>query len=641
MKLKNNKKNTIFSHCVKPLTLILVPVVLSCLICCSNHYEGGSVTSILDAADSCILAGNSSGAYNALKQAEKQSSTSYERLGVYKRYLRIGDYSKAEKTIKNAIKKDSENLGLTAIYGDLLLRQNKIKQSLKISKKLSGTKFGSVYAEAFLKNTIDSEKSANELFGGRATKEDKEWKKDESRKNEVFYDSRFSSIYRDAYLGTKKYRWNWNAAALCMRDGKYAEGAELYPNRTENMDDALFWGLVLFDNGLYIKSLEAMDGHEKENFNPATVMQFKALLADDYYILSMDDEAEKIRSELLVMDPSVSKIASQKFLPQTYVNSAIYARGQENQVQEYQRLKDVVDLFPSYTPGLASYGEFAIRRQNRPEDDMMTAHIRASGLATREMEEDGKIPNIKISEVLSLIEQANEKDPNPELQVLKQQLIMESDLGMEKAKKASLIWPLLEKNEIASSLYPSEIMRFSMITLLDAGQDDEAQELFERYEHAAHTDPELLAKKKKVKKFVPIEHLEELELWECEMVAWFAIKDEKFDDAKKIYDYIVKIYSNRSPVARASGQNQAVINSCVNVANVYASDKLHAQSLDYLSKANSRAADPKTKADILYRMGKQSLYLGDKSSASRSFKYSLTLDPNSNKTRFMLQQVEK
>ena len=95
---------------MKPLTLILVPVVLSCLFACSNHYEGGSVASLLDAADRYMSAGDAKNAFAALDQAEKQAATSYERLGVYKRYIRLGDDRKAEKTIKNAIKKDSASV---------------------------------------------------------------------------------------------------------------------------------------------------------------------------------------------------------------------------------------------------------------------------------------------------------------------------------------------------------------------------------------------------------------------------------------------------------------------------------------------------------------------------------------------------
>ncbi len=651
MNLKNRSKIFhITTRFAKPLALILVPVVLSCLSACSNHYEGGSVASLLDLADKYISAGDSRNAFSALEQAERQSTTTYDRLGVYKRYLHLGDYGRAEKTIKKAIKKEKESqegmaAELNAVYGNLLIEMDRTGDALKITKNLSGTKYGSIYAEAFLKNTIESGKSANELFGGRATKEDKAWKKDPSRKNEVFYDSRFSKIYNDAYLGTGKYRWNWNAATVCMKDGLYQDGVAFYPGRTVNMDDALFWGLVFFDGGLYSESLAAMVPHENEDFPAGVVMQYRALLADNYYILSMDEEAEKVRNQLLAMDAGDKNFAyeASHFIPQAYVNSANYARGEDDQVLEYKRLAEVVSLFPEYMPGLASYGEFALRRQERPADDMMTAHIRAAGLSTRVMDREREIPDISVQNALELIRAAEEKEPTPELMVLEQQLVINAEKGMENSKKASKVWPLLEKNEIGPSLYPKEIMRFALITLLESGKDADAKELFERYEHAAHTDQNELdqKKRKKIPKFIPSEHLDELELWECEMAAWFAVYSGDIKTAESIYDHIIKLYSGRSPVNRASGQNEAVVNASINMGNIYSGNKLYAVALEHLNRASARASDPQTKAEILYRMGKQSYYMHDYHSAIRSLKYSLTLDPTNNKTRFMLQQAEK
>ena len=644
--MKNKSKRFhVVARFVRPLALFLVPVVLSCLFSCSAHYEGGSVTSLLDAADRYIQAGDADSAFSALSQAEKQAVSTYERLGVYKRYLSLGDYGRAEKTIKNAIKKDSSSKELYAVYGNLLIDQNKISKALKITKNLSGTKYASVYAEAFLRNAAESGKSANELFGSRATKEDKLWKKDPARKNELFYDSRFSTIYHDAYLGTGKYRWNWNAAAVQMKRGHYMEGAALYPGRASDMDDALFWGLVFFDAGLYSQSLEAMEPHQNEDFPAGVLIQFRALLADDYYVLSKDEDAERVRNQLLSMDSEndLSSPVSSLYLPQAYVNSANYARNEDDEVLEYKRLEKVVTLFPDYMPGLASYGEFALRRQGRPADDMMTAHIRAAGLSTRIMEEESAIPDISVDDALGLIRAAKEKDSSPEMMVLEQQLVINSEKGMENSKKASKVWPLFEKNELGPGLYPEEIMRFALITLLECGKNDEAKDLFERYEQAAHTDQneEDPKKRKKIPKFIPSAHLDELELWECEMAGWFAVYDGDIDTAKNVYEHIMEIYSARSPVNRASGQNEAVVTAGINIGNIYSADKLYSVALEYLNKASARAGDPGTKAEILYRLGKQSYYLKDYHSAVRSLKYSLTLDPTNNKTRFMLQQAEK
>ena len=79
----------------------------------------------------------------------------------------------------------------------------------------------------------------------------------------------------------------------------------------------------------------------------------------------------------------------------------------------------------------------------------------------------------------------------------------------------------------------------------------------------------------------------------------------------------------------------------MNVGNIYSGEKLYASALEYLNTASGRSSNSETKAEILYRMGKLSYYMRDYHSAVRTLKYSMTLAPENNKTRFMLQQAMK
>ena len=644
MKIKK-KKDSKLRSLLRPLTVILTPVVLSCLLLsCTTHSEGGSITSLLDMADQSIALGDTRQALSYLNQASKQANSTLDRLGVFKRYETLGDSNMAEKVLKKAIKKDKSSIELTAVYSNFLLNQGRAKDAIKKSKALSGTKYGSIYAEAVFRRALNEHLSANELFGGRANKQDKEWKKDSSRFFELFYDSRFIPVYEDACRGTKRPKWLWNAAVLDMRAGNYGSAAAKYPSTLEDARDCLFWALVLFDCGRYAESLDALNAHSPDYNDLKTSLEFMALKADNQYILGMDGDSEETRSQILAqVKGNEEKAGSSKFLPLLYINSALYSRTTEDYPTEYDRLHDLVINYPDYRPGLAAYGEFAIQQMRRPPDDKMTAHIRASGLATTKMERENSVPQVTVADAVALIQAAQEKNPSADLIVLQEMLEAEAASIIEPAQRASRVWPLLEKNEQGTSLYPAEIVHYAIVTLLESNYIEEARDLFTRWENASRQDNDDSKKKKKKKAavFVPWEHPEELSLWENEVSAWFCVNDGRFDRALPIYQFIIDTYSDRSPVMNSTGQNEAVVNSYINMGNLYAGTKQGPVAIDYLNKASSRATDPMVKAEILYRMGKESYYLKDFHSAARALQYAIKLNPSHNKARFILQQVEK
>ncbi|MBP5359235.1 MAG: hypothetical protein J6Y69_08635, partial [Treponema sp.] len=550
MKIKKGKRSSLRSL-FRPLRVISASVVLSCLVAsCTTHSEGGSITSLLDTADQSISIGDTRQAMSYLNQASKQAGTTLDRLGIFKRYDTLGDSKMAEKTIKNAIKKDKSSIELTAVYSNFLLNHDRAKDALKQSKSLSGTKYGSIYAEAVFRRAINEHLSANELFGGRAKKEDKEWKKDITRFNELFYDSRFIPVYEDAFRGTKKPKWNWNAAVLDMRAGNYGSASSKYPSTLEDAKDSLFWALVLFDCARYAESLDALNAHAPDFKDLETSLEFMALKSDNQYILGLDNESEQTRSEMLAqVQGKEDQLKSSKILPILYVNSAIYSRTTEDFFTEYTRLHDLVTRFPEYRPGLAAYGEFAIQQMRRPPDDKMTAHIRASGLATIKMEKENAVPEITVQDAISLIKAVQEKNPSADLIVLQEILEAEAAFLKEPAQRAARVWPLLEKNEQGTSLYPAEIVHYAIVTLLESNYIEEARDLFTRYENASRQPADdSKKKKKKAETFVPWNHPEELSLWENEISAWFCVNDGRYDKAIPIYQYIIDSYSDRSPV---------------------------------------------------------------------------------------------
>ena len=86
-----------------------------------------------------------SDAVKQLKKIEKQAYDVWSFIGIYKRYAPIGEDKLAEKLLKKALKKNSRNPELKAIYATLLLRQNRLDEAKKMAEDLHGTKYGSIY----------------------------------------------------------------------------------------------------------------------------------------------------------------------------------------------------------------------------------------------------------------------------------------------------------------------------------------------------------------------------------------------------------------------------------------------------------------------------------------------------------------
>ena len=644
---------------------------------CSSHKEGGSVTSLLLQADSCIASGDISNALLALKDAEKQSQSVNEFLGVYKRYTSLGDDARTEKLLKHALRKMHGSQEVLAVYGNFLLKNGRVSDALKKTKGLKDSHYASIYAESFLRYALDTGKTADELFNPKTlfSKTRKKEAKEDGvlGKFSVFYDSRFVPVFTQAYRGSGIRAWLRNAAVLLMIGGQYEEAATLYPGSVDSSLDSLFWGTVFYDAGHYNEGLEVLKAADtlKPTLSSYTIAR-KSLQADVYYILGEDEEAEKLRSELLdFATPYITSLETNltsenkeyppyiddrllASLPVIYINSALYMRQEQDKAGEYERLHKLVTLFPEYEPGLQAYGEYALDLLNTKEDDFLTSQIRAAGLQTREMEKQALIPIVEVSEVLDLIESAiNSERSSPRLIVLKEEINASVNPEPERARRAAKVWPLLERNEIEGATYPGEIAHYAIVVLINNNYDEEARTLFERYIKLSHKEDEEPAdskKKKKSKKskseeehvkpFIPMEHIEELSLWECEVLAWFNLQDKKIGDAIKVYSFILEKYGARSPTVNVSGQNDSVIASYINLGNIYAASNQHGIALDYWGKASGRTMDSFQKADILYRMGKSSYYLGDYRSSIRSLQYSLKLDPTNSKARLMLQLVQ-
>ena len=137
----------------KTSVLILISIIGFALLgaSCKLKAEQKSLTSHFEMCDILIADNQFSDAVKELKKIEKQVYDSWSYIGLYKRYIKIGEDKRAEKIIKKALKKNSHNVELSAVYSTYLLRNNRLDEAEKLSEQLKGTKYGSIYSEAVLK----------------------------------------------------------------------------------------------------------------------------------------------------------------------------------------------------------------------------------------------------------------------------------------------------------------------------------------------------------------------------------------------------------------------------------------------------------------------------------------------------------
>lgn len=603
-----------------------------CFPSCSSHSEGSSFTSQLDSIDVLISQNSNESAIKALVKLERKAYSSYERLGIYKRYILLGEKISAEKVLARGLKKLGGNAELSAVYANFLLRENRLEEAFEISRCLENSAYSSIYAECVLSKAFVSIENQGEVLEEAFSSVKKKGKKSRDKANgspiatkELFCNEKFVPIYVGAYKGSGDSRWIYNAASVLMKSGEYKAASELYPNKISNYADSLFWGGVFFDGGFYAQSLSALEASErlasldgKGDYSPELYSKILALEADCTYVEGDDKGSEALREKLISIDGG--RFAS----PHVYMNGAMYSKRQGNPHFLHERLEKLLSKYPDYIPGLFGYAEFAIDQMNVPEEDVLSKELRSAGIKTLEMERRDRIPVVTLENVFEKLDSL-ENGREPMVVVLRDILTSEKFKSEKKERSVSDIWGMLESNE-SQNAYPEEIVKYAVEYFCSRGMTGEAQGLFEGY-------------MKKKYDFDYMKNPSDLELWECEYGAWFACQGLEYRDGIDLYRFIVDRYGSRIPALNSSSSNRSVVNSLVNLALVYACIDRSDEALSLLNSASSKAADAKEKAEILYRMAEINWTEGDSRSAARSLKYVLSLDKEHNRARLLLKKI--
>lgn len=565
-----------------------------------------------------------SDAVKELKKIEKQVYDSWSYIGVYKRYARIGEDAKAEKIIKKALKRNSHNPELLAIYSNLLLRQQKLDEAKKYSQELKGTKYGSIYSEAVLRLAKrDSATDGN---------------------TEFFKDPKYYSIYLDAYRGSLNPIWIRNCAVFNLKEGLFENAASLLPVSYVDADDSYFWAMVLYDAGKYYEAIDALEASrsflndypDSSNRRLFRVTQIKqiALESDAYMAVSQLEDSEVKRQEIICQLDSMNKLSEEdeRLLSIIVVNSAIFARNQYEDDSCADLLFYAVNRWPDNVAALVLYSDFAYNSNLERPETLEMRNLRENGMASLSMEQYDNRRKIPMSDALYRLDKALERTKDPYLSIARLDLKYKIDNSFSVKEKTADLWLEMEKNYTEQEKYQSLLVQYVLSFLLKTNQKDDALELFCKYVSSAYKFDA------KQDFWIQVERsLSVMDVRMAEFAAWFATDQKKFDEAVRLYEYCV--YESGGVLFQGIVSPNVSTGSCMNLADIYYSTGKKEKALDLYGKAAGRESRNYLRSDIFYRIAGIYAATGDKKNALRSADYAILLYPDNARAALLKEKL--
>ncbi len=559
-------------------------------------------------------------AIKELKKVEKRAYDSWSYIGIYKRFILIGEQNLAEKIIKKALKKNKQNQELLAVYTNFLLRQNRLEDAGKYAEKLRNGNYASLYSELVLR---ESQKQVTDQ-GAYAFYQ-----------NEDFY-----QIYLDAYKGSKNPIWLRNCAVYNLTQGLYNHASLLNPPAYADVDDAYFWGLCLYDAGKYNFAIEALEKAHKYYSDYDNIKQFKcneiqivALESDAYMAVSDFEQADLVRSCVVNnIDTVFADIKDDTLLPVIMVNSAIYAKNQMSEDYFADLLFYIVNRWPDYVPALILYSDFAYTSNLEKKEDDEVAALRRAGIKSLEMEKYDNRRKIPLSDALYRIDQSLKRKSDPYLSITKLDLKYKTDPKLSEKDKYRDLWVLLEDNYIEGEIYHTLLVQYALNFLLTTKEYDDAWNLFYKFTTSHGTYD---VKRDFWEQF--IEQMKYYDLPIVEMAAWFASDLKKTNEAIRIYEYCV--YESAGLLEDGLISPLVSSASCMNLANIYFSIGKKDRALDLYGKIAGREVNNAKRSEIFYRIACIYSALGDIKNALRSSEYASSLYPENERASVLKDKL--
>ena len=599
------------------LNLLFLFLILFCLNACRMKAEQKSLTYRLEIIDSLIAQNQKKQAFKELKKVQKKAVDSWSYLGVYKRYLKLAENDAAEKLIKKAVKRHSNNPEILAVYSKYLINGGRFEEAEKLAEKLKNTKYGSVYSEVYLRKALKN-KSSDDSFA-------------------YFVQEPFFQIFFDAYNGSKNPLWLKNCAVYMLYTGELKKAATLNPAFYADADDAYFWATVLYDGGEFYDSINALEKSKQflkdyQNSGLYRVSQIAqiALESDSFMALSDFQGAENVRQEIVpVIFDLPKKEGDDSLIPVIMVNSALWAKGLKDADATADLLFDIVTNYPDFVPGLILYADFAYETSLEREEDDEVKALRRAGISSLAMEKYDNRRKIPLSDALYRIDLCLEKGPEPYLEMEKLDLEYKANRHITEKEKTRDLWTILERNYIEGEKYKELLVQYAVNFLLRTKQTEDAYNLFYKYIYDKYhfNDKEAF--------FVQFaERVKEINLPMAEFGGYFSCLTKNFSEALRIYEFCV--YESGGITSDGQISTRVGTAACMNLSDMYFANGEKQRAMDLYGKTAGREVNNKLRSDIFFRLANIYVSEGDNKNALRSADYAYNID-NENERAFLLR----
>ena len=590
--------------------------------------EQNSLTSQFDVIDALVMQNQMQSALKELKKAEKRAFDSWTFIGIYKRYVTLGDSVRAEKLLKKALKKNNGNEELLAVYAVFLMREGRFGDCLKVAEKLRGTKYASIYSECILRDS--AEKAAAAVVAGGDDAAFTYYSKKE-----------FYQIYLDAYNTSKNPFWLRNCAVFNLTNGDYALAASLCPDAFIDGDDAFFWAEVCYDAGKFYEAIDAletskhlMSGYQGVVSFKTSSIQLTALESDAYMAVSEMQAAEEARRNIVLnLDELKVRKDDEQLLCNIILNSAIWAGNQGMDAQNADLLFYVVNRWPDCVPALILYADFAYKSNLEREEDIELTALRKAGITTIEMERYDNRRKIPMSDALYRIDEALRRTNDPYLNIAKLDLRYKTDKSISEKEKNRDLWNMLENSLNEDGNLKGLMVQYALNFLLRTKQYEDAWKLF--YDHVTDLSS-YDAKRDFWEQFV--EKARGYELSIVEFGAWFAAYTKRTDEALRLHEYCA--YESAGLLDEGYLAQTASTAICMNLGNIYFSIGKKAKALDLYGKAAGRESNNEKRSELFYRIACIYSAEGDIKNALRSAEYASSLYPENARASILKDRLK-
>ena len=595
------------------LFLIFISIFLLCFSSCKMKAEQKSLTSQFETIDALINQSQLDLAVKSLKKIEKKAHDSWSNIAVFKRYILIGEKERADLLLKKALKKNSENLELLAVYSNFLIKENRFDEAENYAKKLCETKYSSIYSELILKTAINQKENDDNVT-----------------KNIFYNEQQFYQIYLDAYNSTKNPIWLKNCAVFDLTNGNFEKASLLNPNIYADADDAFFWAEILYDAKKYYASLEALkkskdylsDYQNKSRFMTSEV-KIAALESDIYMALSDMEKSQKVRQNIIdEIENQHFTTEDEQFLPVIFVNSAIWEMNQGNSDSCADLLFYAVNKWPDYVPALVLYADYAYNSNLERKEDTEILALRNAGISSLEMERYDKRRKIPLSDALYRIDNTLAKKNDPYLEIVKLDLKYKTNKNYSEKEKNRDLWYLLEDVYESDKTYNYLLVQYALNYLLRTNQKVDAWKVF--YDYVSQKN-DFSEKRDFWEQF--IEKINDIELSICEFAGYFATEYKLLEEAVRIYEYCV--YESAGFLEEEMISPEVSTNTCMNLADIYFSIGKKDKALRLYGIISGRETKNSLRSDIFYRIANIYVAQGDIKNALRLAEYSYSLYPQS------------